>query len=263
MEPRRQTPKQQHTLPTPPTTEVHESLTSLLLRIGSGNSHHPSPIQIAPPILKQQQPVPLSPYKQNITSSSQTLSNYSPVLFAKLVETLIDAGADLDTDMGLYLKSLLFTGGGMGYGNTSGGGEAHIAWLVNESHRETKMKEENAILTGLLIDEITGASNGGKIQAGFAASYFCIVGCHSEALKVLLETGKVGVNGMDNFLVQVACQVGSLDCVKVLCEYAYTTGVQGFDLWARDGGALRLAKLGEHEELVKYLEQEMLHKREE
>ncbi|ORY37038.1 hypothetical protein BCR33DRAFT_468823 [Rhizoclosmatium globosum] len=112
--------------------QPQESLSYLLLQIGLGNSHNPSPI--SPTSHLSSNKYAISPYKPNTSTESISPSS----LFPSLVGALISPGnACLTADMALYLKSTLFA-------STTTENLTSLSWIVNESHRTSKDGDKEA-----------------------------------------------------------------------------------------------------------------------
>ncbi|KAI8821223.1 hypothetical protein BJ741DRAFT_637420, partial [Chytriomyces cf. hyalinus JEL632] len=164
--------------------DTDESLAELLLEIGTGNSAHPQPTKSTTPYTTQTillNPASIDPDQIPPTGthvpSHKHASNESN--FPRLLRSLIQAGAGLDMDMSLYLKSLLF-------GSLSADAStARFAWLINEHHRYTAALHEAGVFR--VTEEEVGV--GGIISAGIACAYLCVHGGDLEGLKVFAEFG--------------------------------------------------------------------------
>ncbi|KAJ3236491.1 hypothetical protein HDU81_010695 [Chytriomyces hyalinus] len=211
---------------------VDESLAELLLEIGTGNSAHPLPATTTKPPTRQTillNPASIDPDQIPPTGTQVPLhkrtSNESN--FPRLLRSLILAGAGLDMDMSLYLKSLLF-------GNLhADASTARFAWLINEHHRYTAAVQESGVFG------VPDAEVGGTISAGVACAYLCVHGGDLEGLKVFAEFG-VPMNCFDGFLVLVAARDGWTDILEWL------KSVDGVDVRCRDGYARVLAERNGH-----------------
>ncbi|KAJ3256964.1 hypothetical protein HDU77_002904 [Chytriomyces hyalinus] len=222
--------------------DTGESLAELLLEIGTGNSVHKQPTIATTPYTSQTillnpasiDPDQIPPTGTHVPSHKNT-SNESN--FPRLLRSLIHAGAGLDMDMSLYLKSLLF-------GSLSADAStARFAWLINKHHRYTAAQQEAGVF-GVAEEEEVGA--GGIISAGIACAYLCVHGGDLEGLKVFAEFG-VRMDFFDGFLVLVAARDGWADILEWL------KSVDGVDVGCRDGYARLLAERNGHWECVDIL----------
>ncbi|KAJ3260058.1 hypothetical protein HDU77_001520 [Chytriomyces hyalinus] len=222
--------------------DTDESLAELLLEIGTGNSAHPQPTKTTTSYTTQTillNPASIDPDQIPPTGTHVPLHKHASneFNFPRLLRSLIQAGAGLDMDMSLYLKSLLF-------GSLSADvSTARFAWLINEHHRYTTALHDAGVF-GVAEEEEVGV--GGMISAGIACAYLCVHGGDLEGLKVFAEFG-VRMDFFDGFLVLVAARDGWFDILEWL------KSVEGVDVGCRDGYARVLAERNGHWECVDIL----------
>ncbi|KAJ3214063.1 hypothetical protein HDU67_002107 [Dinochytrium kinnereticum] len=179
---------------------------------------------------------------------------------ALLIRSMIKAGADLDLDVSLYLRSVLLMGGGptssmstpnmrhakpgqsRSASTISGmpiSGPTLLSWILNESLRSV----------------VSGASPtlqrpSATIPCGLASLILSAGSGHASACAALLESRRIKVNGLDDLAICVAAHGGWVDVVKVLIDH-------GADPGARDGMPVRVAKLVDREDVVEILEKSL------
>ncbi|TPX73960.1 hypothetical protein CcCBS67573_g04772 [Chytriomyces confervae] len=224
--------------------DTDESLAELLLEIGTGNSAHPQPTKTTTSYTTQTillNPASIDPDQIPPTGTHVPLHKHASneFNFPRLLRSLIQAGAGLDMDMSLYLKSLLF-------GSLSADAStARFAWLINEHHRYTTALHDASVF-GVAEEEEEEVGVGGMISAGIACAYLCVHGGDLEGLKVFAEFG-VRMDFFDGFLVLVAARDGWVDILEWL------KSVEGVDVGCRDGYARVLAERNGHWECVDIL----------
>ncbi|KAI8617500.1 hypothetical protein BC830DRAFT_97361 [Chytriomyces sp. MP71] len=224
-----------------PRENMDESLADLLKDIGMGKPtsapvsptdsatlQHSSPAILNPRSIHPDQAPPLTlrfPLHKQM---------HNHETFPHLLGALLQAGADVQADMTLYLKSLLF-------GSLSASAEtAPLAWLVNEHHRRQGARMD-AEAFGTRIEQRSEADyeEGDGIRAGFAAAFLCAHRGLCDGLRVLAVQGKVRVGGFEGLLGMMAARDGRLDVLQVLQE-------SGVDLGQREGRAVELAERNGH-----------------
>ncbi|KAI8849323.1 hypothetical protein BC829DRAFT_443134 [Chytridium lagenaria] len=130
-----------------------------------------------------------------------------------LIQSMIKAGADLDLDP-----------------STSG---PSFSWMHHASHRtRSGIPISGTTLLSWILNESL-RSTGGIVTCGLSCLLLAAGSGHEGACRVLLESGRVDVRGLEDLAICVACQGGWERVVKVLIEY-------GADVDAREGMPMRV-----------------------
>ncbi|KAJ3272239.1 hypothetical protein HDU76_010950, partial [Blyttiomyces sp. JEL0837] len=158
-----------------------------------------------------------TPTRSSKAPIPSTLQQKNKVTYPILIKTILaNMKSTIEADITLYLKSILFG---------SHQFKPNLVWLVNETHNSTTK----------------------KITAGYAALYFSASNGYHDVCKILLEEGNVDVGSFNHLVMCVAARDGWSSVVEVLVGF-------GGDPEARDGMPERVAKMGEHEKVLKVLE---------
>jgi hypothetical protein len=164
-------------------------------------------------------PIDLSDTKLTSISNPTQLFPTSlspPTTLTSLIVKLLESGANLEADMRLYLKSLLF-------------GSLHndplLTWLVSETVVQN--------LQRLPVSQV-------------CLYYLAALGYH-DPLETLCKKFAVDPNGLNGLALCVACRDGRVEVVRVLVRYGATGSI-------RESMPLALARKGGFVEIVGLLE---------